>query len=158
MKVVIVGCGKVGKTIAEELVKENHDIILIDENAELVEDVSNSLDVIGVIGNGASLNILKEAGIETADVLIAVTSADEINMLCCLFAKKANKDLKTNARVRNPIYSSELSYIKDELGLTMILLLEVRLNLFLLRLMVIKNLLIKVLLKLRRPIVKISCL
>ena len=81
MKVVIVGCGKVGKTIAEELVKENHDIILIDENAELVEDVSNSLDIIGVVGNGASLNILKEAGIETADVLIAVTSADEINML-----------------------------------------------------------------------------
>ena len=119
MKVVIVGCGKVGKTIAEELVKENHDIILIDENAELVEDVSNSLDIIGVVGNGASLNILKEAGIETADVLIAVTSADEINMLCCLFAKKANKDLKTIARVRNPIYSSELSYIKDELGLTM---------------------------------------
>ena len=58
MKVVIVGCGKVGKTIAEELVKENHDIILIDENAELVEDVSNSLDIIGVVGNGASLNIL----------------------------------------------------------------------------------------------------
>ena len=117
MKVVIVGCGKVGKTIAEELVKENHDIILIDENAELVEDVSNSLDIIGVVGNGASLNILKEAGIETADVLIAVTSADEINMLCCLFAKKANKELKTIARVRNPIYSSELSYIKDELRL-----------------------------------------
>ena len=119
MKIVIVGCGKVGKTIANELIKEHHDIILVDKNAELVENVSNSIDVIGVIGNGASLNILKEAGIETADVLIALTGADEINMLCCLFAKKANNNLKTIARVRNPIYSSEISYIKDELGLTM---------------------------------------
>lgn len=119
MKVIVVGCGKVGKTIADELVKEGHDIVLVDQNASLVEEVTDSIDALGIVGNGASLNILKEAGVETADILIAVTNADEINMLCCLFAKKANIGLKTIARVRNPMYTSEIDYIKDELGLTM---------------------------------------
>ena len=119
MRVIVVGCGKVGKTIANELVKEGHDIVLVDNNEELVEEVTDSIDALGIIGNGASLNTLKEAGVETADILIAVTNADEINMLCCLFAKKANASLKTIARVRNPMYTSEINYIKDELGLTM---------------------------------------
>ena len=119
MKIIVVGGGKVGKTIAKELTKEEHDIVLIDDNADIVENFTNSTDVLGVVGNGVSLNILKEAGVETADVLIAVTSEDEVNMLCCLFAKKANRNLKTIARVRSPMYTSELSYIKDELGLTM---------------------------------------
>ncbi len=119
MKIIIVGGGKVGKTIAKELAKEKHDIVLIDHHQDVVENLSNSIDVLGVAGNGASMNILMEAGVDDADVLIAVTNADEINMLCCLFAKKANKDLKTIARVRNPIYTNEISYIRDELGLSM---------------------------------------
>ncbi len=119
MKIIIVGGGKVGKTIAKELAKEKHDIVLIDHHQDVVENLSNSIDVLGVAGNGASMNILLEAGVQDADVLIAVTNADEINMLCCLFAKKANKDLKTIARVRNPIYTNEISYIKEELGLSM---------------------------------------
>ena len=119
MKVIIIGCGKVGKTIAKELVKEKHDIIVIDRHPDIVENFSNSIDVIGVVGEGASLSILKEAGVESADVLIAVTNADEVNLLCCLFAKKANPNVKTIARVRNPMYTSEINYIKDELGLTM---------------------------------------
>ena len=86
MKVIVVGCGKVGKTIADELVKEGHDIVLVDQNASLVEEVTDSIDALGIVGNGASLNILKEAGVETADILIAVTNADVIYMLCCLFA------------------------------------------------------------------------
>lgn len=119
MKIIVVGCGKVGKTIATELANENHDIVLVDNNANIVEEVSNSIDVLGVVGHGASLNTLKDAGVEDADVLIAVTNADEVNMLCCLFAKKANNNLKTIARVRNPMYTDEINYIKDELGLTM---------------------------------------
>lgn len=119
MKIIIVGCGKVGRNIAEELVKEKHNIVLIDSDADLVEEVSNSIDVLGVVGNGVSMSVLKEAGIEDADILLAVTNADEINLLCCLFAKKINKDCKTIARVRNPIYNEEINYIRDELGLTM---------------------------------------
>ena len=89
MKIIIVGCGKVGKNIAEELVKEKHNIVLIDNKAELVEEVSNSIDMLGVVGDGTSMEVLKETGIEDTDLLLAVTSADEINMLCCLFAKKS---------------------------------------------------------------------
>ncbi len=119
MKVIIVGCGKVGKNIAKELAKEKHDVVVIDRHQNIVESTSNSIDAIGVVGEGASLSILQEAGIESSDVLIAVTNADEVNLLCCLFAKKANPNVKTIARVRNPMYSSEINYIKDELGLTM---------------------------------------
>ena len=119
MKIIIVGCGKVGKNIAEELVKEKHNIVLIDNKAELVEEVSNSIDMLGVVGDGTSMEVLKETGIEDTDLLLAVTSADEINMLCCLFAKKANKNCRTIARVRNPAYNKEISYIREELGLAM---------------------------------------
>lgn len=121
MKILIVGCGKVGRNIAEELAKEKHDLVVVDSNAELVQDVSTSLDVLGVIGDAASLSTLKEAGVEDADILLAITSSDEVNMLCCLFARKANPQIKTIARVRNPIYSKEVQYIKEELGLTLII-------------------------------------
>ena len=105
MKIIIVGCGKVGKCLVEELVKEKHNIVIIDNDANLVEQLSGSLDVLGIIGNGASINILNEAGVDNADLLLAVTNADEVNMLCCLFAKKINENCKTIARVRNPIYN-----------------------------------------------------
>ena len=121
MKIVVVGCGKVGRNIAEELVNEDHSITLVDSDSKVVQELSNSLDVLGVIGDAASLSTLKEANVEESDVLLAVTSSDEINMLCCLFARKANPKIKTIARVRNPIYSKEINYIKDDLGLTLII-------------------------------------
>lgn len=121
MNILIVGLGKVGRNIAEELAQEEHNIVLVDSNEEVVSDISTSLDVLGVIGDGASLTTLKEAGVEKADILLSVTSSDEVNMLCCLFARKANPNIKTIARVRNPVYSKEIKYIKDELGLTLII-------------------------------------
>lgn len=118
MKIIIVGCGKVGRTIAEQLSNEKHDVTVIDNRQDVIDAVTTSFDVMGIVGNGASYNVQKEAGIDSADLLIAVTDSDEINLLCCLFAKKAGI---TNAiaRVRNPQYREEISYIKEELGLAM---------------------------------------
>ncbi len=120
MRIIIVGCGKVGATIAEQLVEEGHDIAVIDMDNNAILDVTNRMDVLGVVGNGASYSIQKEAGIEEADLLIAVTGSDEKNLLCCLFAKKVG-NCNTIARVRNPLYSHEIGYIKDELGLSMVI-------------------------------------
>ena len=121
MKIVIVGCGKVGRNIAEELAKEKHELVLVDSDPQIVQETSTFLDAIGVIGDAASLSTLTEAGVEKADILLAITSKDEVNMLCCLFARKANPQIKTIARVRNPVYSKEVQYIKEELGLTLII-------------------------------------
>lgn len=118
MKIIIAGCGKVGATIVEQLSAENHEIAIIDRSLEVLNHMVNTYDVMGVVGNAASLSIQKEAGVENADLLIAVTDSDEINMLCCLVAKKAG-NCKTIARVRNPIYHSEVGFIKEELGLSM---------------------------------------
>ncbi len=120
MKIIIVGCGKVGKTLASTLNEEGHDIVVVDTNAELVESVSSSLDIMGVAGNGASYSVQMEAGVEDADLLLAVTTSDELNLLCCLIAKKAG-NCHTIARVRNPIYNKEISFIREELGLSMII-------------------------------------
>jgi len=120
MKIVIVGCGKVGKNIASSLLNEGHDIVLVDKNEKTVEEASNALDVLGVIGNGASYETLNNAGVKDADLLLAITDSDELNLLCCFFAKKVG-DCKTIARVRDPMYYNEVKYIKDELGLTMII-------------------------------------
>ena len=120
MRIIIVGCGKVGATIAEQLVQEGHDIAVIDMSSDAIGDITNRIDVLGVVGNGASYSVQKEAGIEEADLLIAVTGSDEQNLLCCLFAKKVG-NCNTIARVRNPLYSHEIGYIKDELGLSMVI-------------------------------------
>ncbi|MDY3920415.1 MAG: Trk system potassium transporter TrkA [Candidatus Limivivens sp.] len=120
MDIIIVGCGKVGSTLAEQLSKENNDITVIDPNYEVVQDLSNELDIMGVVGSGSNHKILQEAGIEKADLLIAVTGSDELNLLCCLIAKKAG-NCQTIARVRNPEYSKESGYIKEELGLAMVI-------------------------------------
>ena len=88
MNIIIAGCGKVGGALAEQLSREGHDITVIDEMSDVVQHVANAADVIGIVGNGASYSIQKEAGIEKADLLIAVTNADEVNLLCCLMAKK----------------------------------------------------------------------
>jgi trk system potassium uptake protein len=117
MKIIIVGCGKVGFTIAETLSSEGHDISVIDTNEEALSRLS-TLDVSTFKGNGSSYRILKDAGVQDSDILIAVTNKDEINLLCCLIAKKAG-NCRTIARVRDPEYDEEINFIKDELGLSL---------------------------------------
>lgn len=118
MKIIIVGCGKVGYTLAEQLNEEGHDITIIDTRADKLNDATSRLDVIGMHGNGTSYSVQKEAGIVEANLLIAVTNMDEINLLCCLIAKKAG-NCQTIARVRNPEYYSEIEYLQEELGLSL---------------------------------------
>lgn len=118
MRVIIVGCGKVGTTITEQLGLEGHDITVIDRDSTVVNDITNNFDVMGLVGNGASYSVLMDAGIEEADILIAVTDSDELNLLCCMIAKKVG-DCNTVARVRNPTYNNEIDFIKKELGLAM---------------------------------------
>lgn len=120
MKIIIVGCGNVGATLAEQLSKEKHDITVIDTREQLVERLSSSCDILGVVGNGASYSVLQEANVNDADLLIAVTGSDELNLLSCLFAKKAG-GCNTIARVSNPVYSREIGFIKEQLGLSMII-------------------------------------
>ena len=120
MKILIVGCGKVGTTLAQQLDLEGHDIVVIDYKASAINYITETLDIMGYIGNGASYRDLLEAGIEDADLLIAVTNSDELNLLCCLIAKKAG-GCHTIARVRNPQYNSEIDFIKEEIGLSMII-------------------------------------
>lgn len=120
MKIIIVGCGKVGSSLAEQLSKEGNDITIIDQDVKKVHALANELDVMGVVGNGSNHSIQQEAGIESADLLIAVTNSDALNLLCCLIAKKAG-DCQTIARIRNPEYSREARFIQEELGLAMIL-------------------------------------
>lgn len=118
MKIIIVGCGRVGSTLAEELNKEDNEVTVIDRSYAVVEELSNKYDVMGVAGNGASYKTQMEAGIEKADILIAVTASDELNLLCCLIAKRAG-NCQTIARVRNPEYSAEIEFVKETLGLAM---------------------------------------
>ena len=118
MKILIVGCGQVGFTLAERLNRENHDITLIDSDPDTLRSVADSIDVMSVTGNGASYQVQMEAGIADADLLIATTNSDELNMLCCLIAKKAG-NCHTIARIRNPEYSTEVNYIREELNLSL---------------------------------------
>lgn len=120
MKIIVVGCGKVGSNVASQLSKEKHDIVLVDEKEEVVNSLSTEYDALGVVGNGASFATLKQAGVEDADVLIALTGSDETNMLTCVFARKYSK-CKTIARVRNPLFSEETKFIKEQLGISMII-------------------------------------
>lgn len=119
LSIIIVGCGKVGLTLVEQLSREGHDITVIDRNKELVEDISGTYDVMGVVGNGASYSIQKEAGIENTDLIIAVTESDELNLLCCTVAKRVS-GCSAIARVRTPDYSQDVSYLRERLGLAMI--------------------------------------
>ena len=106
--------------LAEQLQEEESDITLIDVSSNVITSLQNDIDAMGIVGNGASINTLVEAGIENADILIAVTGSDEMNLLCCLIAQKTGH-CQTIARVRNPIYAKEISFIKKRLGVTMII-------------------------------------
>ena len=112
MKIIIVGCGKVGVSLAERLSAEGHDLVMVDMNPQKVEHLSNQFDALGIVGNGASFNIQQEAGVENADLFIAVTGEDELNLLCCLMAKKTGH-CDTIARVRNPLYNKEIRFIQE---------------------------------------------
>ena len=118
MKIVIVGDGKVGFALTAQLAQEGHDIIVIDNNKKVLQESAEQLDVMVVHGNGAGVKAQKQAGVEDADLLIAATSADEINLLCCIVARKLGS-AHTIARVRNPEYVEQIYFLKDELGLSM---------------------------------------
>ncbi|MBE5929670.1 MAG: Trk system potassium transporter TrkA [Lachnospiraceae bacterium] len=120
MKIIIAGCGKVGYALAQQLNDEGHDLTLIDNSADRLQPALSNLDLQGVVGNASSFLTLLEAGIEHADLLIAVTGQDEINLISCLLAKKASK-CRTIARVRNPEYFREINYLKDCMDISMII-------------------------------------
>lgn len=120
MNIIIVGCGKVGQALAEQLNEEDNNVTVIDVDRKIVESVASRFDVMGVAGNGATHVVQQEAGITHADLMIAVTGSDELNLLCCLIAKKAG-NCQTIARVRSPQYNIEAPFLKDELGLAMVM-------------------------------------
>lgn len=120
MKIIIVGCGQVGETLAAELGGEGNDITIVDLSSEKINGITSRLDVMGVVGNGATHTTLEEADIDTADLLIAVTDSDELNLLCCIIAKR-HGSCRVIARVQSPEYSTEAAYLKDEIGLAMVI-------------------------------------
>lgn len=119
MKIVIIGLGTIGTTILKSLSVEDHTITIIDENKELVEDTIERYDVFGVVGNGACMDIQSEAGVEDADLVIALTKNDELNVFACLVAKRLGVK-NTVARVRNPAYRRQIVAMKDDLGISMV--------------------------------------
>ncbi|MGI6361862.1 MAG: Trk system potassium transporter TrkA [Bacillota bacterium] len=119
MDIIIVGDGKVGSTLAEQLIQEDHNITVIDNDPDALLRVTEHLDVIGIEGNGASYDVQEEAAVDSADLLIAATSSDEVNMICCLLARKIGAK-HTIARIRNPEYARQVYIFKEELGLSMV--------------------------------------
>jgi len=118
MKIILVGLGKVGKNIVEELSKQGHEIICIDVSSEKVNQTIESNDVMGIVGNGANIDILKEANVKNSDCFIAATNQDEVNIMSCLVAKKLGaKDCV--ARIRNPEYHKQIDFMKNELGVNL---------------------------------------
>ena len=120
MKIIIIGSGKVGFTLAKQLSGENHDLVLIDQRAEAMQVADNTLDILCLEGSGASIQILLEAGVRSADLVISVTGSDELNIVCCLIAKKLGAR-HTVARIRSPEYYREANLLKKEVGLNMII-------------------------------------
>ncbi len=119
MRIVIIGAGKVGSTLAFQLVKEGHEVLVVDTDQDRLNELQNMTDIMTLCGNGASTEILGEAEVDSSDLVIAATSADEVNILACFIARKKGAQ-KTIARVRNPEYRNQLEMMKDELGLSMI--------------------------------------
>ncbi len=120
MKIIIIGAGKVGQQLTQQLCNEDNEVVVVDKKRASVENLCNHCDALGVVGNGASISVLEEAGVRGADLVVAVTNSDELNLLCCLLAKKTG-NCQTIARVRSPEYREEISLIKEELGLAMVI-------------------------------------
>ena len=118
MKVIVIGDGKVGRTIIEHICQEGHKVVVVDTNPDTIEEIVSQYDVMGVCGNGASYDILKSAGAGSAGLVIAATSSDETNILACLISQKLGAK-STVARVRKVEYSKHINLFQDELGLTM---------------------------------------
>jgi trk system potassium uptake protein TrkA len=118
MKIVVVGGGKVGFSIASQVAREGHDVTLVDNNRETVMQHTEALDIMVMLGNGASLAVQREAKVGSSDLLIAATRQDELNMMCCVLARKIGCP-NTIARVRNPEYTEQLYLLREELGLSM---------------------------------------
>lgn len=119
MNIVIIGVGKLGSALAADLLAEGHDITVIDVKSDAVETLSNTLDIMSVVGNGAHVAVQQEAGVKKSALLIACTPHDELNMLCCLIGKKLGA-AKTISRVRTPEYFNQMTVIKEDLGLSMV--------------------------------------
>ena len=119
MKILIAGAGKVGSTVARQLSSEGHDLTLIDSKQEVLDRALERFDVMAVQGNCASMEILRQAGIADADLLIAATSQDEINLLCCLSAHRLNKNIHTIARIRNPDYANQIYEMRETFALSL---------------------------------------
>lgn len=119
MKVVVVGCGKIGKAVITALVKEGHDVVAVDNNPEKIEEVTNQIDILGVCGSGTDCDTLNDAGAGKADVFLAMTASDELNMLSCFIAKNIGAQ-NTIARIRDRAYSeNNLNFLQQQLKLKM---------------------------------------
>ena len=118
MKIVIIGDGKVGHKLAVQLSEENYDITLIDQNEGKLKEALNEMDIFCITGNGADAEIMKQADVPRADLVIACASTDEMNMLSCLIARRLGAK-HTIARVRNPIYYRQIGMLKEDLQLSM---------------------------------------
>ena len=120
MNIIIVGSGKVGTHIAQQLVREKHDVTIIDHNEEILRRLSETLDIMTIKGNGISTDVLQEANVHNADLIIAATSEDEVNMVCCLTAKKMGAKYAI-ARIRTPEYSDSIVELKENLKIDMVI-------------------------------------
>ena len=120
MNIVLVGAGRIGKEMAFRLAEEDHDVTVVDSNEDCLEQLTTSVDVMTMLGNGSDYTVLDEAGVGSADLLIAVTDNDAVNMLCCLVGRKLGVK-NTVARVRTMEYFRQMVFLKDELGLSMVL-------------------------------------
>lgn len=120
VNIIIAGDGKVGSTLTRQLVAEGHDITLIDAKAEVLEVSEERYDIMAVQGNCASMATLRKAGVEEAELLIVMTGADEVNLLCCTIAHGMNPNLHTIARIRNPEYKDQIYQMRHLFGLSMV--------------------------------------
>ena len=120
MNIVLIGCGTIGKTVIEHASKEKHNITIVDSEKRKVEELIERYDVMGVVGNGASIEIQEEAKVANADLVITLTQNDEINILAALVAKKLGAS-STIARVRNPEYKKQVELMQEELGLSLVI-------------------------------------
>lgn len=118
MYIIIVGLGKLGSTLTKQLSTEGHDIVVVDPDNSVVSSTVDTYDVMGICGNGATYEVLKEAGAAKAKLIIAATGSDELNILCCLFAKHIGTE-NTIARVRNPDYAGQSQFLRNDLGISM---------------------------------------
>ena len=121
MNIIIAGDGKVGSMLTRQLSSEGHDITVIDCNSKVLQASVERYDVIAVHGNCASMGVLQQAGVKDADLLIAATNADEVNLLCCTTAHSMNPRLHTIARIRNPEYTEQIYRMRDVFGLSMVI-------------------------------------